>query len=355
MKRQWWEISAGPEPHLACQQLNHVLAPPSFALTCGLPYPETQGFRSPVRHTEATDTKPASRNNSRSPSTPLDSPQPSPTVEPTNQTEDEECLDLATRMCVSRALKVEPKYVCCEAFAYSVLCKQSRGVMILPSHIVELWDILPNSFKYSDGEGKYTVLGANPRKHDAVTSPTDALPHTVRLVALYVRQTHPHFEFSTLSLRLNMTTPPHRDTRNGTSLSYIHSLEPTQGGELWLAHPQGTVPMKHLDTTVYGKVVDVHRQAYTFDARGTLHATMPWRGPRRLVLVAFTTLHSKCPSPLTTKLLSLGISAPLNQAATKQTTLAPFLAPPAPDESKAPLSPSACPADVVEVDSVPSE
>ena len=114
--------------------------------------------------------------------------------------------------------------------------------------------------------------------------------------------------------------------------------------------------MQHLDTTIYGKVVDVHRQAYTFDARGTLHATMPWQGQRRLVLVAFTTLHSRCPSPLTTKLLSLGISTPLGQTATKQTTLAPFLAAAVdPEERKDHSLPKASVEEVVEVDSVPSE
>ena len=193
MKRQWWEISAGPEPTLAYQLLlqcpSPLLCPTTHQSYC----PEAPAPWNPSLGSEATKMSPIGPTNPRSPGTPLDSPIPSLAIESTRPSEEDECLDLATRMCLSRALKVEPKYVCCEAFAYSVLCKHSRGVLILPSQIAELWDLLPNSFKYTEGEGKYTVLGANPRKHDAVTCPTDALPHTVRLAALYVRQTHPHF------------------------------------------------------------------------------------------------------------------------------------------------------------------
>ena len=356
MKRQWWEVSAGPEPLQACE----IMVGVNQTSKSDLPllrhdFPTFVPQPCTPEHTTRTSKTPESERTARTPRTPMTGPAQQEDPEFPDRSEDEDQFDHDTRMCLSRALKVEPKYVCCEAFAYSLMCKHSRGHAILPSQLAELWDLMPNTFKYSDGDGKYTVLGANPRKHDAVTGPTDALPHSVRLCAAYVRQTHPHFEFSTLSFRLNMQTKPHRDTRNGTNFSYIHSLEPTQGGELWLAHPQGSIPLQHNEATVLGKVVDVHTNPHVFDARGTLHATMPWQGKRRLVLVAFTTLHSRCPSPLSSKLLDLGIYLTLGSETTKQTTLRPFLMVRNRDSSGPPKQKDSAAAPVVEVDSLPSE
>ena len=130
-------------------------------------------------------------------------------------------MDTQTRYCLAKALDVDPKYVTCEAYAYSVLCKHRRGENITPANISELWDLLPSCFKYHENEGKYTVLGANPRKHEAVTIPTDALPHVVKTCTSYIKQFRAQFEFSTVSLRLNMSTPPHRDTGNGPKLLFI--------------------------------------------------------------------------------------------------------------------------------------
>ena len=89
-----------------------------------------------------------------------------------------------------------------------------------------------------------------------------------------------------------MFSKPHRDTRNAPSPSYIHSIIPTIGGDLWVADPEGAQVMVCDDVPVYGRILDIQTRPQLFDARTTLHGTLRWEGDSRLVLVAFTTLNA---------------------------------------------------------------
>ena len=74
----------------------------------------------------------------------------------------------------------------------------------------------------------------------------------------------------------------------------------------------GQVPFVHNNRTLLGHTVDVHSEPYIFNAQGR----------RRLILVAFTTLHAKAPSNIHSKLISLGFNLPQHPDTTGQTTLA---------------------------------
>ena len=164
------------------------------------------------------------------------------------------------------------------------------------------------------------MFGANPRKHDHVTTPTLNMPHTFRLLCLFIRQSFSDFTFSTVSLRFNMLAKPHRDTRNAPGLSFIQSIIPTQGGDLWVANPDGTHVMVCNDVPVYGTVLDIQNQAQLFDARTKLHATVKWQGHSRLILVAFTTLHAANSPYVVSQLAELDVF--LKPGGTYQPTIA---------------------------------
>ena len=323
MKRSWYEVSAAPEPFEAVMQSSIAPDPlpvpsrPHLERTCvvtprtpssALPFPEPQA--SPFQAPEA------SPNHER--------PQSPKTQHSPNSTSDEE-WDPVTTQHLARALQVDPAFVPCETFAYSVICKAKRGQPILKSQIEELWSLIPKALLCRDAHnpgGRYIVFGANPRKHDHVTAPTLNLPHSFRLLCSSIRQTHPSYSFSTVSLRFNMFSRPHRDTRNAPGLSYIHSIIPTSGGDLWIADPDGTRVMVCNDVPVYGRVLDIQTQPQLFNARNTLHATVQWDGPARLVLVAFNTLHAASSPVVISQLAELEVFVKPSGAIANQPTIA---------------------------------
>ena len=316
MKRQWWEVAAHAEPFAFLSNLGTSCPPPPL-----LPFPEREPDRSAHAPTQLEAEPMSFPEEADSYSI---SPQADPPSSPEPCSPHETDLDNHTTNILAKALKVEPRHVPVEALAYSLLCKHTRGYRILKSDVAEIWDTIPSNLKYSDpkgGPGKYVVFGAHPRKHDQITNPSLLLPHCTELCVRYIQQTHPDFEFSTFALRLNMRTPPHRDMRNGSDASYIHCLTQVEGGELWVFDPAGDVELQHLNQTLPGKVHDVHAQPVIFEARSKLHATMPWKGESRLVLVAFTTLHALASAPVKLWLEGLSIPMQTKPASLKQPTL----------------------------------
>ena len=285
MKRAWYDISWGPEPFEAVLEGTYTTLE-----TRSIPLPARQIPSAPATPPEAFEAL-----QPESPPLQVSSPCSDLNINSNPATSSESEWDPITTKHLARALKVEPAFVPCETFAYSVICKARRQQPITKSQIQELWSLIPKSQLCRDPHnptGRYVVFGANPRKHDCVTSPTLNLPHSFRMLCTFIRQSHPDFPFSTVSLRFNMFSKPHRDTRNAPNPSYIHSIIPTAGGNLWVADPDGADVMICNEVPVYGRVLDIQAQPQLFDARTTLHGTLKWEGDSRLVLVAFTTLNA---------------------------------------------------------------
>ena len=195
---------------------------------------------------------------------------------------------------LAKQLGVPQADALCETLAHVALCKMSRGIKCLKEDLVEIWDAIPENLKMRDKslpESRTLVLGANPRKPDSMTQSTLRLPRTSKLLARYVRQCCPELVFTTLSLRLNADKGPHRDLQNGPDPSFIQVLTPRgQGGDLWLADASGTSAMNIHGTRVWGRIEPCHERPFIFKSKTQLHATQPWEAPRRLVLVAWSTL-----------------------------------------------------------------
>ena len=316
MKRQWWEVAAAEEPYqYLCRRASFPLHDVPQTVPCqGL---HTLSPRQDVGGAGVTRPGDCLQSEPFGPA--------SPRTNPCTPTDSENLdLDEHSTQILAKALKVEPKHVPVEALAYSVLCKRQRGQHIMKSDLVDLWEALPTYLKNHDpkgGSGRYVVFGANPRKHDQVTNPTSQLPHTAELCIRFIQQTHPMLEFSTFALRMNMQTTPHRDTRNGSDESYIQCLTSVTGGGLWIADPAGSTEVQHLGQDLKGTVYDVQEHPLVFPARSKLHATMPWNGAERLVLVAFTTLNSLSSAPIRDWLHKLGVPVPQRTASLLQPTL----------------------------------
>ncbi|CAE7711939.1 unnamed protein product [Symbiodinium sp. CCMP2592] len=112
-------------------------------------------------------------------------------------------------------------------------------------------------------------------------------PRAVRAFCLYIRQVMPGMRFSSFSVLANTKSLPHKDSHNLEGHpNLIVPLSRFRGGEVWIETTGGSVPLQWKGRTVHGELLDVSRGACVLEHH-RLHATMPWRG-RRCVLVAFT-------------------------------------------------------------------
>ena len=216
-------------------------------------------------------------------------------------------------------LQVEQKVALAETLAYSATCKLSRGEHVDTTALLEVWDSIPDSLKTRDRhipEARIIILGVNPRNPQAFTTATHALPHTTKLLARYISLHAPDFHFACISLRLNADKGPHRDMNNSCEPSSIQVLTKSDsGGNMWIADPSGTVPMQVHGSEVQGRIEECHTKPLLFESKNRLHATEPWRGDRRLALVAWTPLSR---SPTLLDLLTTEFNFP-RQPPTKKT------------------------------------
>ena len=215
--------------------------------------------------------------------------------------------------CLSRRLGVAPSVTLAETVAYAANCKLGRGEQVEPTAVLDLWDALDDSLKQRskhDQSARLLILGANPRKPDALTQATAELPHTTKFLANYILSRSPRMLFNVIALRLNSNKGPHRDANNGPEDSFMQVITKTvSGGNLWIADASGDTFMSFQGMQVPGRVHPCHEAPITFSGKTKLHATEPWTGPRRLVLLAWSTNHL---DPLTSRHLKDELNFPVS-------------------------------------------
>ena len=195
---------------------------------------------------------------------------------------------------IANALGVDLSVAPIETLAYTIICKANRGELMTKAQLLELWDALPRKLIQKDKntpEGCIAVFGANPRNTSILTNAAIQLPNVYEVLRTFVTQCDATFRFSCICIRQNGCREPHRDTRNLGSSLVIALTEHENGGGLWLADPDGPVTQIHQGLRVPGVIQHLDRP-FRFSARSRLHATQPWKEPRRVVLVAFTPLGS---------------------------------------------------------------
>ena len=136
------------------------------------------------------------------------------------------------------------------------------------------------------------LFGASPRSSTRLLNGTHVHPQLLDMLVSFVRQHAPQFVFTTIALRLDSQRPPHRDIRNGPFSTFFQVLtEISRGGGLWIADTSGQSFRRHNGHSVPGISFQAQTSPVIFDARRRLHATEPWTGEPRLVIIAWTVIH----------------------------------------------------------------
>ena len=112
---------------------------------------------------------------------------------------------------------------------------------------------------------------------------TDDFPWTTLCVTGLINQACSTHQFSTCSLLKNTMHFMHRDSGNEpNTLNLIVPLSRWQGGQIWIADADGSI---HLGPhTGPGRLLNVSLPYVTLQPH-TAHATYPWRGGDRIVLI----------------------------------------------------------------------
>ena len=128
-------------------------------------------------------------------------------------------------------------------------------------------------------------------------------PNTTALLANVIRALDASFCFTSVTLALNIQSPPHKDAQNNKE--HDNLLLPCSrwtGGQLWLQDPEGSIALCH--DGPLGKFLET--DAPTRFHPHSLHATAPWSGDR-LVLIGYHANHvQQLPSEDYLKLLFYG-------------------------------------------------
>ncbi|CAE7332120.1 unnamed protein product, partial [Symbiodinium microadriaticum] len=198
-----------------------------------------------------------------------------------------------------------------EKFASELL---AGGSTLQAKDLERVYDLLPKETSPRDPDGRTpSSFSSGAYNKGGVTGLRKAIqdfPKATRCLTHFVRTVRPQHVFSTVSLYDNVCTSLHRDSRNSPIDNLVLPLTKFSGGEVWLKDEKGTVPQSLDDCEVMGTAFAIPADGLAFNAKQTLHCTMPWTG-RRLVLVAFTVARLEVLKPGDTRLLtSAGFNLP---------------------------------------------
>ncbi|CAE7381135.1 unnamed protein product, partial [Symbiodinium sp. CCMP2456] len=140
-----------------------------------------------------------------------------------------------------------------ESFASSLL---KSGIELTRNHLLDLYKLLPRE-------------------------------KPPRLLCAYWKQVLPLLNFTTITLLEDVQTPLHRDGRNGSTHNAILAVSDFEQGGLWLEDEHGDETRLLDGQELRGKVHQITKDPFVFEARDRYHCTEPWKG-HRLVMVAFT-------------------------------------------------------------------
>ena len=99
----------------------------------------------------------------------------------------------------------------------------------------------------------------------------------------------PTFGYTTLSVFANVVTGPHKDVHNAPTDNVIISLGNFVGGGIWVEDQDGSSPCPG-EPLRLGKVLSFRDGIIRLRAKSLLHATMPWKGDRK-VMVLYSAKH----------------------------------------------------------------
>ena len=123
-------------------------------------------------------------------------------------------------------------------------------------------------------------FGVSAMDDSGLTEVTQQLPDVITALNALLRQVWPDASWNTVCVRKNCMLPPCKDGVNAPkSPRYTLSLGDFQGGQLWLADPQGDClrDIPGLKEAMRGRVVLTHNSPFSFDGH-CWRATQPFSG-----------------------------------------------------------------------------
>ena len=155
-------------------------------------------------------------------------------------------------------------------------------------HILELYDLAPTQCKQGPTNARQMMTGGNPRSSNAPLHNIFDLPCVTQAVTKFVRHYAPGIPFSTVTILEGAKHGVHVDTRNASPPNVILNLTTFQGGGLWIEQTGGPDHLKYEGRTMQGKIWSLEAKPVVFSASRLKHVATPWKGARRVVLIAFT-------------------------------------------------------------------
>ena len=153
-------------------------------------------------------------------------------------------------------------------------------------HILELYDLAPTQCKQGPTNARQMMTGGNPRSSNAPLHNIFDLPCVTQAVTKFVRHHAPGIPFSTVTILEGAKHGVHVDTHNASPPNVVLNLTTFQGGGLWIEQTGGP---DHLEgRNMQGKIRSLETRPVVFSASRLKHVATPWKGARRVVLIAFT-------------------------------------------------------------------
>ena len=113
---------------------------------------------------------------------------------------------------------------------------------------------------------------------------THDFPFATRLVCAFVTEVAPKARFTSFQILCNCKALPHRDAQNWRDEpNLLIALTSYRGGQVWVECPGGEHRLLVRGVAHWGRLIDLQRgPAYLNHSQ--LHATLPWKGRRVLVV-----------------------------------------------------------------------
>lgn len=111
---------------------------------------------------------------------------------------------------------------------------------------------------------------------------------TCRLLNFMVRAVRKEHCWTSLAVNFNNCTAVHRDQGNADNYSLLIGISHCNNGQLWVRCEHGADYVDAEAGMLAGHMYPTSGCAVVFNSRANLHATMPWQGGHRLIVLAYT-------------------------------------------------------------------
>ena len=122
---------------------------------------------------------------------------------------------------------------------------------------------------------------------------TRHFPNVCRVLNQLLLTVCPGHRWSAITIAADNRTSPHRDKWNHDGDSLLLGVSHHVDGGLWVESAGGPHYEECNDQLLAGVLMDIVSTGVLFNGRGSWHATHPWTGGSRVVLIAYVRGHAE--------------------------------------------------------------